>query len=81
MRILVTGSKGFIGQNAVKRFTEIGHDVVAYDWQESQTMPKLNGIDLVVHLGAISSTAERDIEKVFLQNYDFAIELMMSYDE
>lgn len=76
MRILVTGSKGFIGQNAVKRFTEIGYDVVSFDWQDSQTIPKLNGINLVLNLGAISSTAERDVEKVFTQNYDFAIQLI-----
>lgn len=75
MRVLITGSKGFIGQNAVIRFKELGHEVVKYDWQDKQTMPKLQGIDLILHLGAISSTAEQDVEKVLAQNYDFTIEL------
>jgi len=75
MRIIVTGSNGFIGQNAVKRFKDIGHDVIEYEWKNNYTLPKLKGVDLVVHLGAISSTAEKDVEKVFKQNYDFTTEL------
>jgi ADP-L-glycero-D-manno-heptose 6-epimerase len=76
MRILLTGHKGFIGQNAYRKFKDIGHDVVGFDWQDSQNMPSLDGIDLVVHMGAISSTAEKNVEKVFLQNYDFSVELI-----
>jgi ADP-L-glycero-D-manno-heptose 6-epimerase len=75
MKILITGHKGFIGQNAFIKLKDIGHDVYGYDWQDSQTMPKLQGVDLIMHLGAISSTAEKDVEKVFLQNYDFTVEL------
>lgn len=76
MRILITGYKGFIGQNAFKRFKDIGHDVVGYDYDENLSMPNLDGVDLVMHMGAISSTAERNVEKVFKQNYDFTIELV-----
>lgn len=76
MRILLTGHKGFIGQNAYLTFKDIGHEVVGFDWQDSQTVPSLDGIDLVVHMGAISSTAEKNVDQVFLQNYDFSVELI-----
>lgn len=31
MRFLITGGAGFIGSNAVRRFRELGHDVVIFD--------------------------------------------------
>jgi ADP-L-glycero-D-manno-heptose 6-epimerase len=76
MRILLTGHKGFIGQNAYKEFTDLGHEVIGYEWNETFEKPNLNGIDLVVHMGAISSTAEKNVEKIFHQNYDFTTDLI-----
>lgn len=76
MRILVTGSRGFIGQNAVRRLLSLGHEVISHDWLDNKSIPKVAGIDLVIHFGAISSTAERDVDKIFLQNYDFTIDLI-----
>jgi ADP-L-glycero-D-manno-heptose 6-epimerase len=32
-------------------------------------------LDWVLHIGAISSTTERDVDKVFRQNYDFSVQL------
>lgn len=70
MKILVTGYKGFIGQNMVKAL-ECDHDLVLFEWGEN--IPPLKGVQWVVHLGAISSTTETDVEKVLTQNLDFSI--------
>lgn len=70
MKILVTGYKGFIGQNMVKAL-EFDHDLVLFEWGES--IPSLTRVEWVVHLGAISSTTETDVEKVLTQNLDFSI--------
>jgi len=70
MKILVTGHKGFIGQNIWQHF--IGsHDLIGYEWDET-SLPSVKGCDAVIHLGAISSTTERDIHKVLRQNLDFS---------
>jgi ADP-L-glycero-D-manno-heptose 6-epimerase len=70
MKILITGHRGFIGSNALKYFKSM-HQVDVYDY--STTMPDLDqGYNWVLHFGAISSTTERDIEKIMQQNYDFS---------
>lgn len=69
MKILITGSKGFIGQNMVLALKD-EHDVHTFDWGD--TYPILKGFDWVIHLGAISSTTETNVEKVMIQNYDFS---------
>ena len=72
MKILLTGHKGFIGSNVLKRL-QSKHEVRTFDWGEPN--PKIVGLDWVIHLGAISSTVERDVEKIMRQNYDFSIDL------
>ena len=72
MRILITGYKGFIGQNMVKALSE--HDLVLYEWGDG-TVP-LMGVDRVIHLGAISSTTCMDVHAVMEQNYFFTIDLL-----
>lgn len=72
MKILVTGHKGFIGKNLVAALKK-EHEVTGFDWGEK--LPKFN-FDVVMHLGAISSTNEKDVEKIMRQNYDFTIELL-----
>ena len=74
MKILVTGNRGFIGQNMVQRLQEKGHEVTTFEWGEK--LPTIHGLDWVIHLGAISSTTEKDVEKVMLQNLDFSIWLI-----
>jgi ADP-L-glycero-D-manno-heptose 6-epimerase len=76
MNILITGNKGFIGQNAVERFSK-KHKITVYDYNEN-TFPNLADIDVVMHFGAVSSTVERDVEKVLRQNFDFTVKLIRS---
>lgn len=75
MRVLVTGHEGFIGKNMVKHLTSLGHEVHGYEYDPAND-PNVSTYDWVVHLGAISSTTERDVEKVFRQNLDFSVRLL-----
>jgi ADP-L-glycero-D-manno-heptose 6-epimerase len=73
MKILVTGHKGFIGSNLFPKLESLGHKVKGFEWGE--VFPS-NKFDLVIHLGAISSTNEKDVNKVMHQNYDFSVWLL-----
>jgi ADP-L-glycero-D-manno-heptose 6-epimerase len=73
MKILLTGYKGFIGSHMFRALEQHGHHVDVYDWGE--ILPSIMEQDWVIHMGAISSTTERDVEKVMAQNHDFTIQL------
>lgn len=70
MKILLTGNLGFIGQNLWNRLSS-SHDLVGYEW-DPNTLPNVKGYDVVIHLGAISSTTERDVNKILIQNLEFS---------
>ena len=69
MKILITGYKGFIGQNMVNALKD-EHELTFFEWEDA--LPDLTGHDWCIHLGAISSTTESDVDKVLRQNYDFS---------
>lgn len=69
MKILITGYKGFIGQNMVNAL-KTEHELSLYEWGDPP--PDFENLDWCIHLGAISSTAEKDVEKIMRQNYDFS---------
>jgi ADP-L-glycero-D-manno-heptose 6-epimerase len=72
MKLLVTGHRGFIGQNLVKYIHEhTNWEVNGWDWGDSE-YPTVDGHDWVIHLGAISSTTETDVDKILKQNLDFS---------
>jgi ADP-L-glycero-D-manno-heptose 6-epimerase len=72
MKILVTGHKGFIGQNLIEYLREYTNwEVSGWEW-ELNKYPKINGNDWVIHLGAISSTVEQDLDKIMTQNVEFS---------
>lgn len=73
MNILLTGYKGFIGSHLYRALVEQGHNVEVYEWGEAPGSVFLQ--DWVIHLGAISSTTEKDVEKIMRQNVDYSIEL------
>ncbi|MFX0074819.1 MAG: NAD-dependent epimerase/dehydratase family protein [Candidatus Hermodarchaeota archaeon] len=63
MRILITGSSGFIGSALKQLLEEKGVEIVSYDIREnplddvrdiSVLQPKIKGVDGVVHLAAVS---------------------------
>lgn len=72
MKLLITGHKGFIGQNLVKYIkNHTDWEVNGWDWGDS-AYPTVGGNDWVIHLGAISSTTETDVDRVLHQNYEFS---------
>lgn len=71
MRILITGYKGFIGQNMVKALSE--HELDLCEWGDEYS---LYGIDQVIHLGAISDTRCDDWVALRKQNVGYSITLM-----
>ena len=72
MRILITGYKGFIGQNMVQALCD--HELSLYEWGEPDY--DLSSLDMVIHLGAISDTRCEDWTALRRQNVDFTTNLM-----
>lgn len=79
MNILITGDQGFIGSNLKKRLEKDGHNVKGFEWREN-VMPDPSQYDWVIHLGAISSTTERDVDKIMKQNFEFTMHLVNACD-
>ena len=71
-RVLVTGSEGFIGKNLCPFLEKRGIEVIPYDIKFGGSLPPLNGVDAVIHLGANSSTTETDLKKILNQNFIFS---------
>jgi ADP-L-glycero-D-manno-heptose 6-epimerase len=72
MRVLVTGHRGFIGQNLIKYIHKhTDWEVDGWEWGDS-VYPTVGGYNWVMHLGAISSTTEQDVDKVIKQNLEFS---------
>jgi UDP-glucose 4-epimerase len=64
MKILVTGSSGFVGTHLVKKLS-VEHEVIGYDLKNGQDIldetllsEKLKNIDVVFHLAAFISAEE-----------------------
>ena len=74
MNILLTGYKGFIGSHMLTALQRAGHNVSTYEWSEGP-LPSVMEQEWVIHMGAISSTTERDVDKVLRQNFDFSRQL------
>lgn len=73
MKILITGYKGFIGQNLVQHLQQ-DHELILIE--KDDPLPDFRGLDWVIHLGANSSTVEYDVEKIMQQNFDFSCALL-----
>jgi len=73
--IFLTGCKGFIGQH----FASTIGDSVAVDYVNAfpvlEHFKSWNTIDEIIHLGAISSTTEKDISKLHKYNVEYTIGL------
>jgi len=79
MKVLVTGSKGFIAQNLIKSLPSDWF-VTSFDIKDNtETRPRdldLSNVDWVIHLGALSSTTEKDARRVMDLNLAWSIELV-----
>lgn len=68
MKILITGHRGFIGRHMSEALQE--HELSFFEW--GAPFPDFKGLDWCIHLGALTSTTETDVEKVLQHNYDFS---------
>jgi len=78
--IIITGSKGFIGQNFLHYLLEHSNEEIVtvnegicWDWLAY--FENWEKVSLIIHQGAISDTTERDIDKLHRMNVWFSIEL------
>jgi len=78
--IIITGSKGFIGQNFLKYLLEHSDEKIvtvserdAWDW--IAFFKDWDKVSLILHQGAISSTTETEIDKLHAMNVWYSIEL------
>jgi|TARA_B100000925_G_C22008160_1_gene474727 ADP-L-glycero-D-manno-heptose 6-epimerase len=75
--IILTGSSGFIGKHFAERLND---DVVLIDqddaWRLFKDFEDWDKVDLVLHQGAISSTTERDLQKLYHYNVAFSCALL-----
>lgn len=80
MKVLVTGSRGFIGQNLSQALSKLDYDLTLFDIVDNPSArPKdlsIQNYDWVIHLGAISSTTETDVQKIMDLNLSWSIELL-----
>ena len=79
MKILVTGYKGFIGQNMCLYLQSQGHEVEGWEFMEN-AVPDPSAYDWVVHLGAITSTTYTDVDKIIDQNFEYSMRLLQVCD-
>ena len=88
--IIVTGSKGFIGQHFVNYIQKCKNNprpetyryncnVLGIDedncWDFLENYGAWSSVELIIHQGAISSTTETDVDKLHQMNVKFTIEL------
>lgn len=72
--ILITGSKGFIGSNLIKRFNP--DNIICVDIEDCFSISIMwSTITKIYHVGAISSTTEKDVNRIYLYNIDYSIKL------
>ena len=77
--IIVTGSRGFIGRNFLKAFEDSDDVIIPVDSDIIECMVNdfkdWHKVDLVIHQGAISSTIEKDIDKIHYYNVHLTLKL------
>jgi ADP-L-glycero-D-manno-heptose 6-epimerase len=73
MRILVTGHRGLIGKFFYEHLLR-EHDCVGID--KDDDIPNLDGVDWVIHLGAISDPSCTDVSLLNKYNVDYSKELI-----
>jgi ADP-L-glycero-D-manno-heptose 6-epimerase len=71
--VLVTGAAGFIGSNLCAMLASEGADVVACDWFGDGE--KWRPPAAIVHMGAVSTTTETDVDRIVALNVRATLDL------
>lgn len=71
--IILTGSNGFIGKNFKSKLNNV-IDLDQHNcWDFLRTFKNWEEVDMIIHQGAISSTTEKNINKIHLWNVDYTL--------
>ena len=77
--IILTGYKGFIGRNFHERLKELDDVVITVDSDTIEWLvyefSEWDKVNLVIHQGALSSTIEKDLNKIHHYNVDLTVKL------
>lgn len=72
MRILVTGSNGFIGRNMLDWLNqEEFWEIDTWSW-DPDNFPDVKNYKWIIHLGAVTDTSDTDIDTIIHKNYEFS---------
>jgi ADP-L-glycero-D-manno-heptose 6-epimerase len=74
-RVVITGSNGFIGQAFLANCPDAICVEQADCWHWLDTFDQWDQVGLILHQGAISSTTEQDVRKLYRYNIDFTMSL------
>lgn len=75
-RVLITGAGGFIGGTLAAYLDHRGYEVTKFDINLGNSgFPDLANQDIVIHLGANSSTTETNLQKILEQNFEYSVDL------
>lgn len=73
--IILTGANGFIGKNFKSKLENVVELDAHNCWEFLDTFDKWDEVSLILHQGAISTTIERDINKIHKWNVDYTLRL------
>jgi nucleoside-diphosphate-sugar epimerase len=87
MKILVTGSEGFIGRELVKELTKLKHEVIGFDLSKGQNLLNerdlelIKGVDVVIHLAALLNEKETEelMHEVNVQGTELLLEKCVEF--
>ena len=80
--IILTGHQGFIGKKFLKELQSLDKEIMTIEmldsWYFQHSFDDWDDIELIIHQGALSSTIETDVRKIYHRNIDFTLWLFES---
>jgi len=73
--IILTGAKGFIGRNFKNKLDNVFEVDQDNCWSFLEEFKKWEDVSLILHQGAISSTTEKDVKKLYKYNINYTLHL------
>ena len=70
--IILTGHQGFIGKKFLKELQSLDKEIMTIEmldsWYFQHSFDDWDDIELIIHQGALSSTIETDVRKIYHRN-------------
>ena len=74
---IVTGAKGFIGNHFVALDKPLEVDIDNC-FELLNKFNRWKDVDMIIHMGALSSTVNKDVDAIYKYNIDYSIKLFES---